>query len=146
MEWVCWGHSAATKFFVSVFFTQRGCTFGGCCVFGGVHERCIYLHARWSYRRRLRLMCPSSVERYYFPSFVDFISLPVSLSLCLASAEDSAYLRGLSGCVRFGSQYDFPSFEACLALAGWSATLFQDEVPQHNTDRAESAGIVQCPL
>ena len=33
----------------------------------------IYSHARWSYRRRFGslLLCPLSVERYYFPSFVD---------------------------------------------------------------------------
>ena len=32
-----------------------------------------YSHARWSYRRRFRslLLCPLSVERYYFPMFVD---------------------------------------------------------------------------
>ena len=40
----------------------------------GVYVFCIYSRARWSYRGRLRslLLCPLSVERYYFPSFVDF--------------------------------------------------------------------------
>ena len=35
---------------------------------------CIYSHARWSSRRQFRslLLCPSSVQRYYFPLFVDF--------------------------------------------------------------------------
>ena len=39
------------------------------CIFGGVYTPCIYWHARWSYRRRFRslLLCPLSVERYYFP-------------------------------------------------------------------------------
>ena len=34
---------------------------------------CIYSHARWSYRRRFRslLLCPLSVECYYFPLFGD---------------------------------------------------------------------------
>ena len=41
------------------------------CTFGGVYVPCIYSHARWSYRRRFRslLLCPLSVERYYFPLF-----------------------------------------------------------------------------
>ena len=32
-----------------------------------------YSHARWSYRKRFRslLLCPLSIERYYFPWFVD---------------------------------------------------------------------------
>ena len=39
---------------------------------GGVYIPCIYSHARWSYRKRLRslLLCPLSVELYYFPLFV----------------------------------------------------------------------------
>ena len=43
------------------------------CTFGGVYIPCIYSHARWSYRRRFTslLLCPLSVERYYFPLFVD---------------------------------------------------------------------------
>ena len=46
---------------------HRGCTFGG------VYIPCSYSHAEWSYRRRFRslLLCPLSVERYYFPLFVD---------------------------------------------------------------------------
>ena len=41
--------------------------------FGGVYVPCIYSHARWSYRRRFRslLLCPLSVERCYFPLFLD---------------------------------------------------------------------------
>ena len=47
--------------------------FGG-CTFGVVYIPCIYSHARWSYRRRFKslLLCPLSVERYYFPSLVCF--------------------------------------------------------------------------
>ena len=43
------------------------------CIFGGVYIPSIYSHARWSYRRRFRslLSRPLSVERYYFPLFVD---------------------------------------------------------------------------
>ena len=41
------------------------------CTFGRVYLDlpCIYSHDRWSYRRRFRLslLCPLSVERYYFP-------------------------------------------------------------------------------
>ena len=38
------------------------------CTFGGVFISCINSHARWSYRRRFRslLLCPLSVEFYYF--------------------------------------------------------------------------------
>ena len=40
--------------------------------FGRVYVPCSYSHARWSYLRRFRslLLCPLSVESYYFPSFV----------------------------------------------------------------------------
>ena len=43
------------------------------CTFDGVDVPYIYSHARCSYRRRFRflLLCPLSVERYYFPLFVD---------------------------------------------------------------------------
>ena len=43
------------------------------CTFGGVYIPCIYSHTRWSYRRLFRslLLCPLSVERYYFPLFVE---------------------------------------------------------------------------
>ena len=42
------------------------------CTCGWVYIPCIYLHARWSYRRRFRalLLCPLSVERYYFPLLI----------------------------------------------------------------------------
>ena len=38
-----------------------------------IYLPCIYSHARWRYRRRFRslLLCPLSVERYYFPLHVD---------------------------------------------------------------------------
>ena len=43
------------------------------CTVGGVYVPCIYSHARWCYRSRFRslLLCPLSVEFYYFPFFVD---------------------------------------------------------------------------
>ena len=39
---------------------------------GGVYVSCIYLHARWGYRRRFRslLSRPLSVERNYFPLLI----------------------------------------------------------------------------
>ena len=42
--------------------------------FGGVYIPCIYSHAWCTYCRRFRSLslCPLSVERYYFPLFVDF--------------------------------------------------------------------------
>ena len=44
---------------------------------------CIYSHTRRSYRRRFRslLLCPLSVERYYFPLFVDFTLVHTQRSL-----------------------------------------------------------------
>ena len=41
------------------------------CTFGGVYVSCIHAHARWSYGRWFGslLLCPLSVERYYFPLF-----------------------------------------------------------------------------
>ena len=54
-------------------------TYVGGRTFGGVYMPCIYSHARWTYRRRFRslLLCPLSVQRYYFPlsvgaSFLQF--------------------------------------------------------------------------
>ena len=48
-----------------------GTSFFWGCTFGRVYLDlpCIYSHDRWSYRRRFRLslLCPLSVERYYFP-------------------------------------------------------------------------------
>ena len=60
--------------------------------FDGVYIPCIYSHARWSYRRRFRslLLCPLSVERYYFPLFVDsarvntLVTLLTTINLCTA--------------------------------------------------------------
>ena len=51
-----WGHPSLTMYFCWSLYTL-----------------CIYSHARWSYRMRFRslLLCPLSVERYYFPLFVD---------------------------------------------------------------------------
>ena len=53
-------------------FATGGILFWG-CTFGGVCVPCIYSHAGWSYCRRFRslLLCPLSVECYYFPLFVD---------------------------------------------------------------------------
>ena len=54
-------------------YASGGIFFWGCTLLC-IYVFCIYSHARWSYRGRLRslLLCPLSVERYYFPSFVNF--------------------------------------------------------------------------
>ena len=62
-------------------YATRGILCWG-CTFGGVYIHWIYSHAEWSYRRRFRflLLCPLSVERYYFSWFVDGLQLTHKLS------------------------------------------------------------------
>ena len=57
--------------YLVIFKNVRMCLSG--CTFGIVYVPCIYSHARWGYRRRFGslLLCPLSIERYYFPLFVD---------------------------------------------------------------------------
>ena len=61
-------------------YATGGILFWG-CTFCGVYIPCISSHARGSYRRRFRslLLCPLSVERYYFLLLVDS---DVPLNLC----------------------------------------------------------------
>ena len=67
------------------------------CTFGGVFIACIYLHARWSYRRQLRalLSCPLSVECYYFPLLVNATKLQVQHVVVVAF---SSLVRILGEC------------------------------------------------
>ena len=79
------------------------------CTFDGVYIPCIYSHDRWSYRRwfRFLLLCPLSVERYYFPSSVDFsqqsLNLPLD-SLILRPVYFVFYQTGASKCWFFTSR------------------------------------------
>ena len=68
------------------------------CAFGGVYIPCIYSHAWCTYCRRFRSLslCPLSVERYYFPLFVDFTQA-LKASFCFRLQQFT--LRSTCKCV-----------------------------------------------
>ena len=84
-------HSAIQTFLLSVLFCffspsnrySQGQPQAEINILSGVYVPCIYSHVRWSYCRRFRslLLCPLSVERYYFPLIVDCIQQSSSARL-----------------------------------------------------------------